>query len=247
MKRVLLASLISLCLSIDAQADSILGIYVGASIWRTDADGGYEVPDYDKFKVDIEESKGETNSMLYVALEHPIPFLPNVRLAQTNITHAGNGQYSFLAGTPVRFKGEMELNHTDLTFYYEVLDNYLSLDLGVTVRTFDGFLAVGFNANKSAIDSTLGMLFAKAQIELPLTGLGLGLELQGGDRNGEKATDANIYLQYETSVGIGIASGYRSLDTEVDAKARDPRTQKKLDATVDFKINGPYLSLFYHF
>ena len=247
MKKALITGLISFCISISANADSVIGIYAGASIWKTDADGGYEVPDYDGFNVEIEESKGETNSMAYVALEHPMPYLPNIRVMQTNISHEGNGQYSFTGLSSVSFEGEMELNHTDFTFYYEVLDNYLSLDLGLTARVFDGYLSIGFSDAKSEIDSTLGMAFAKAQVELPLTGLGVGLELQGGDSGSEKGLDTNLFLQYESPIGIGIAGGYRSLDTQVDAKAKHPITKKTLGATVDFKIEGPYLSIFYHF
>jgi len=246
MKRVLFLGLITLCASMSTQADSVFGIYTGASIWRTDATGGYEVPAYDGFQVDIAESKGENNSILYFAIEHPVPYLPNARLAQSNISHDGNGEYSFDVIPAVEFEGEMELNHTDITLYYEVLDNFISLDLGLTARMFDGFLSVGFSEDKSDLNSTLGLLYAKTQVELPLTGLGVGLELQGGKKSNEEATDANIYLQYETSIGIGITGGYRSLDTEISAKAKHPLTKKKLDATADFTIEGPYLSIFYH-
>ena len=73
------------------------------------------------------------------------PALPNVKLQHTRLGSRGEGLLSrrfrlddveFFAGGTV--STELDLTHTDAVMYYELLDNVVSLDLGGTLRVFNG-------------------------------------------------------------------------------------------------------------
>src|SRR5690606_18764663 len=112
--------------------------------------------------------------------EHPVPYLPNIRLGQTNLTHDGFGVLHFL-GTDYAFRGTIDLSHTDVTGYYEVLDNIVSLDLGLTARIFDGEIKTDFIASTIPLDSVYALLYANVQVDIPATGLALGAIMNVGD------------------------------------------------------------------
>ena len=74
-----------------------------------------------------------------------MPLLPNIRLQHSDLNWSGNGWINAgtdLNGTPFVVAEQadisLDLSHTDATFYYEVLDNVVDLDLGITARLFDG-------------------------------------------------------------------------------------------------------------
>ena len=264
MKKVLLAGLLTLCTSISAQAETALGFYAGSALWKTDADGSIEVPELGGYTIDMDKSTltDENNSMHYFAIEHPVTGLPNFRITQTNIKHEGQGSFSYFGQTST-IKGEVDLGHTDFTFYYKPVNNIFVLDLGATIRVFDGHLKVDFSDQETPLDSTFALLYIKAAAEFPF-GLNFGIDINYGDQEimndlsfdafnelgitdedkDEKGLDINTFIQYESPLGIGISAGYRSLDTDIGAEAK--AFNKTYDATVEFKINGPYLSIIYH-
>jgi len=130
-----------------AQAD-VLGFGAQVGYWDSKLSGdvaanGGSVDVKDELDLD-----GESSSQLSLYLEHPIPLLPNVRVAYINIDQTARGQLSdnfdgISAGSDVR--SDLELEQLDVTLYYEVLDNWVNLDLGLTVRDFSGDLLVQGN------------------------------------------------------------------------------------------------------
>ncbi len=73
--------LIILCLSNKSDADTLLGLYAGAQTWNMQTSGGFSSND-DNANFNFDE---QANSNLYVAFEHPVPLIPNVKLQRTVI------------------------------------------------------------------------------------------------------------------------------------------------------------------
>ena len=209
----------------NAQADTILGFYIGAYAWQTGISGDFDIDGAGTFSIDDSDLDDETSTVIYAALEHPVPVLPNIRLTQTDI--------EFEEGDAV-----LDLNHTDVHLYYEVLDNIVSIDLGIVARMYDGEVVADFSGGgtpfEEEIDSSQALGYILVRGDLPFTGLALGAELAAGQ---DSTTDANLYIEYETPIGLGFAAGYRSLTTDLEIDD---------DNNADLDIDGGYLSIFFH-
>ena len=187
MKALASAALIGLGLGLAnvTHADTLLGLYVGGGSIDYDLSG--EVKDLEQNNandLDLEDDlglEGESGSYFYVALEHGIPVVPNFRFAYSDITESATNTtetvIDFGGETfPVdsRIKTDLDFSHYDLTMYYELLDNWVNLDLGLTVRKLDGQLEVkGYqvgNPNfiitaKEDLDFAVPLLYGKAQFD----------------------------------------------------------------------------------
>ena len=87
LKRLLVIAPIALLGSTPARAD-FLGVYVGAGVWGQDF-AGSAVSD-----VSIEDQLGFADNsgvQAYFRFEHPVPMLPNIRIARGDIEDAGVG------------------------------------------------------------------------------------------------------------------------------------------------------------
>ena len=233
-------------------ADQI-GVFAGASAWQQDFDGF--VSDLDaatpvevNFQDDLGLDENDSN-VIYVALEHPIPFLPNLQLKRTSIEIDGAntldrqieyGGQTFNVSTAI--VSEADLSHTDVTAYYQLLDNYVSLDLGLTARFFDGFVEIqddtGANSGRVEFDSPVPLLFVKARADLPLSGAYVsvsGNALGDGDNS---FTDMQGTIGWESDYGLGVEAGYRILDLELDDLD---------DVSAELTIDGAFAGLMYHF
>ena len=87
LKKFLVIAPITLFGTTAAQAD-FLGIYVGAGFWGQDF-AGSAVSD-----VSIENQLGLADNsgvQAYFRFEHPVPMLPNIRIARSDIEDAGVG------------------------------------------------------------------------------------------------------------------------------------------------------------
>ena len=86
MKKCLLATLVGCALfSASSHADTIAGVYAGAQVWQTDTTGGFA----DSSSTADFNFDDETNTALYVAFEHPLPFVPNVKIGHTTLDNSG--------------------------------------------------------------------------------------------------------------------------------------------------------------
>lgn len=235
-------------LPLAASADA-LGFRVGAYRWMQAFDGTVE---YGPDKIDIEDTLGlddDDNNVYFFALEHPIPILPNVMLSRTEIDVSATNDISetftfndetFVASDTVRT--EADLSHTDLTLYYEILDNWVSLDIGLTVRAFDGGITLRSTTESADLDldGAIPLLYAAVKFDLPLTGLYAGGDINAISYNDSAVTDYKINLGYEMSFGLGVEAGFRSF--HIDYEDEDDSDEK-----ADITIDGAYLGVFYHF
>jgi outer membrane protein len=198
----------------------VLGFSVGAQYWNYDVDGQVKSPLAANDFVGIDFA--DNNDLnFYVAFEHPVPFLPNLKLQQNNIQAAGLIPVSddnYLNGQEIPVMGDIDLTHTDLMLYYELLDNWVNLDLGLSIKYFNGYSQFKYESlidDKSKFDDLIPMLYAKAQFDLPLTGFSVAATAEALSFDSNKVTDIDLALKYQNKIGFGADLGYRVLDVDL--------------------------------
>ena len=225
-----------------SQAD-VVGLGASVSYWKSDVTG--QAANKNSV-IDVEndldlESDSNASGSLY--LEHPVPVLPNVRLSSTSIQQSGRSALSTnydvftdVSGSGVDVKSELDLDELDLTLYYEVLDNWANLDLGLTARDMSGELIVretsgSQRVSKTKIDAVIPMGYLAVRFDLPMTGVSLGADGNFISYSGDSIYDANAYGQYEISA-LQLRAGYRQMS--IDYEDSDDR--------LDIEIGGPFVS-----
>ncbi len=184
--------------------------------------------------VDLEKDlkwSDEGDIFLKAYLEHPLPILPNIKLGYNKFGHSGSGEVtkgfsfggeSFGIGTDV--DTEFDLKMYDLTLYYEILDNWVNLDLGLNVKYLDGFISVkGTNIltqqlidEYSEIKTPIPMLYAKAQFDVPSTDLSFLAEGNYVSYDGNTLYDAQLGVRYSFLLGLGLEVGYKAMKIKLN-------------------------------
>lgn len=231
------------------QADTVFGFYAGAGTWQQEYSGDVQSG---LTRVDVEDDLGMTdddsNIVLYAAIEHPIPVLPNLRAQYLKVDTSGEN----VLDRTIEFNGEtfiisealstsVELTQADAVLYYELLDNVVSLDLGLAISMIEGEIAVigTFDSAVAEFDEIIPMLYGKVRGDLPFTGFWVAAEAQGMKYDGNGLMQANAHVGYESDVGLGFEIGYRLMQLEIDS------FEDVDNAEVD--IAGPYAAINFHF
>lgn len=207
------------------------GIHLGLGQWQTDFSGSLAgISDNDL------NFKQANNGAMYLAVEHPIPLLPNVRLSYQVLEQKGSTNLQTVVAQP-----KIDISYTDAVFYYELLDNWISFDLGLGLRYYDGtstLVAGGVQVEDIKVDVYLPTLYADANFDLPLTGLAVGANFNGGSLNDTEYTEmsARVSYMFDSVVDFGAELGY---------KQKNLTRIKGLDLDGDF--SGPYFMLKAHF
>jgi outer membrane protein len=244
MKRLILGTL---CVAVaSASSADVLGLKAGASVWNADFSG--EVQSGPE-PVDLASDLGfsdENYAQAYVSLELPIPLLPSARLQYTALDQEAAGQLN-TTFEGVDYNGatttSLDLTHVDLVVYWELLDNVVSLDLGVQGKIMDGELVLSGQSEGQevvttvAIDETLPLLYGAIGADLPLTGLGVYLSVAGITYEDNQVTDINAKVFYDMKL-IGFEGGWRELRMQLDDLS---------DVNADVAVGGPYLGVNLHF
>ncbi|MDO6445188.1 TIGR04219 family outer membrane beta-barrel protein [Colwellia sp. 1_MG-2023] len=146
MKKALLTASVFTLLSGIAQADTLAGLYIGGQVWDTEATGIFGESNN---QVNFNLSDKQQGSY-FIAVEHPIPFIPNAKIAKTSLETQGNttldreitfDDNTFIEGSVV--DAGFNVSYVDYTLYYELFDNGLfSFDIGLTGRDFNGDVTV---------------------------------------------------------------------------------------------------------
>lgn len=192
-----------------AQADTLGGIYVGAQYWDLASDGTIKDEEHNASATfDLgDEAKGSA----WIAIEHPIPLLPNFKARYNQLDGEGSAIATgniiidgseFSSEQPINL--DAKLDHADLVLYYELLDNDLvALDLGLNVKLGDfeltatGVDPVGGPISQSgSYSGPIPLLYAAGEIGLPLTGLGVFGEVSGLAYSGNQLYDAQAGVGY---------------------------------------------------
>lgn len=225
-----------------AQAD-VMGLGATIGYWDSDLSG---TAASGSDRVDVENDLDLSNNdevNLSAFLEHPVPLLPNVRLSYVRIDQTGRGELSsgfdgVPAGVPV--DSELDWRQTDLTLYYEILDNWVNLDLGLTARDLDAELEVsdeaGLTRSTTDVDAVVPMVYAASRFDLPLTGLSVGVSGNLVSYGGDSLYDYDLFGQYQI-YGVQVRAGYREMAVDYEDG----------DDSLDIDVGGPFASVGFSF
>ena len=234
-----------LALSGSAATADVLSFSIGGGVWNEDPSGGiYKVVDTTEVNVKDEFFwKEESQGYLFATLEHPVPILPNVRLSYVTLDHAGSGNVTGFDFDGVTYSGnvanDFKIAQTDLLFYYEVLDNVVSLDLGLSARIMDIDYKINDAVNNTAdsVSATIPMLYGLIGGS-PMPGMLISAEGYYMTYDGSTVSDFNAKIAYTTDYFIGFEGGYRSQTIELD-------DVDSTNANLDFK--GPFIGAYLKF
>ena len=255
MKKYCLAAALSMaCLAPTAQADTLLGLYLGVDGWQSDNSGSFaQDGNLQSFKFD-----DETFTSYYAALEHPVPLIPNIKLKYTELELNGDttldetfsfGGSDYVVGTQVGTVSD--LSHVDYILYYEIFDNDLvSIDLGVNAKQFDGEITVTGTSQEGGPSTTervdfsgfVPLVYGRAEVGLPLTGLSVFFEGSLLAIDDSKVQDYQMGVAYalldNLAIDMDIKAGYRSMTLELDDID---------DIYTDLDASGPFAGIQIHF
>ena len=191
------------------------------------------------------ENSAQTSMVLI--LEHPIAALPNFRYQGYNLDSSDSSQVNPQIGEtenggtlgPTSF----DLDHEDIVLYYQLLNNWIDLDMGVDIKRFDGEVSqAGSAGNSIDVDETIPLLYLSARINLPINGLYLGAAFNSSiidvGLSDSTAQDSTIALGYETGTGLGIEGGVKSFSVELNDSE---------DLNTDLEYDGLFLNGYYNF
>lgn len=225
--------LFSLLFPLNSYAD-VIGVKADASYWNFNGSSKNEASAQQLPRDN--DLKRQGTGQLSIALEHPIPLLPNVKIKYVNLdsqSEVGSG-----------FGSDVELNNTNYILYYELLDNIVSADIGVAATHLDGEVRQTSAALSQRYDLSdfLPSLYAQAGVKLPFTGLSLKAEGSYGRLDDTRINDFQGELQYDFIdnfvVDMGAKLGYRIMNI-------DHKQDHLGDLKLEFK--GPYIGLDVHF
>lgn len=253
-KHTLLSGLVfgSILIPSLVQADNI-GLYAGIGQWNADASGFVSEGNNDPDIVDLQETLAiddDSGVQAYIAIEHPIPLLPNIRLQHTEIDLNGSNQitenFSFDGQNydiNTQVDSQFDLTHTDATLYWQLWDTVLGVDIGLTARKFSGeiiLVAEGDDVSESAqedIDYTVPLLYTRIGVKFPFTGLTADVRGNFISYDDDSFTDIVARINYEAAFGLGLEAGYRKIELDIE--------EGNFEA--DLEISGIYAGISYHF
>jgi outer membrane protein len=235
MKKAIIAASLAAILSTGVQADTLLGLYIGGHMWANEATGSFGEKDSGgevnqaSFNFD-DESQGS----YFIALEHPIPLIPNVKISSTTLDTVGTGTFSgsfIFEGVPydenTSLDTTFDASYVDYTLYYELLDNdLLTFDFGITARDLDTQINVVGNVGGIQESTDLSgsaivpLLYINTIIGLPFTGFNIFAEGNFLSYGGSSIYDYQVGVSYalldNIAVDLDVNLGYRTVGLELD-------------------------------
>ncbi|NMH61466.1 TIGR04219 family outer membrane beta-barrel protein [Alteromonas ponticola] len=254
MKKALLTTSFIALFASPVMADTVAGLYVGGQGWQTETSGSFA----DNNSMANFNFEDETNTAIYAAVEHPLPFIPNVKINHTSLDSKGDttlqsdftfNDNTYTANTTVATVSD--LTTTDFILYYELFDNDLvSFDVGLNGKYVDGILSVASLATdeepavegRREFSGVVPMLYSRVQVGLPFTGLAAYAEGSYLSVDDHKLSDFQVALAYSfiDSIAVDMTAqlGYRRVN--VDIEDLD-------DVYADMKFDGAFAGLEIHF
>jgi len=237
MKKTMIAVSLGM-LSMTAQAD-VVGLYVGGHVWDNEATGSIsESTDLQTFNFDDEQQ-----ASFYIAVEHPLPFIPNAKIAKSTLDTNGNvtltddfnfGDETFESGSAV--DTTFDLSYVDYTLYYELFDNgALSFDFGLTARKVDSEISATSTVSTTdsedetvtetltgdlSVSEFIPMLYVSTEIGLMFTGMNIFAEGNFLSFDDHVHYDYQLGVSYELvdniAVDVNLMAGYRAVKLELE-------------------------------
>jgi outer membrane protein len=244
MKKLLAVAIVA-AIPMMAQADLLFTVKAGASSWNAEATGDVDGDtDVGKDGLNLDS---ENNNVLFVAFEHPLPVLPNIKIMKTDLDLTGEGtaDINFLGQS---FTGEtssqFDLSHTDLTLYWGVPlpIPYLDINFGLTARQFDGLVSVkekntGAEKERVDLDFTMPMGYLNVDLDTPF-GIYARADLNAIAYGDNGISDMAIAVGYTLPipfVDVNLEAGRRVISVKTDEDTADVET--------DIEVAGMFFGL----
>jgi len=250
----LAAVMASSVVATSVQADTI-GVYLGGQVFNSNASGLFgEKNDQIDFNLDTERQ-----GSFFIALEHPLPFIPNLKISSVKLDTQGitslvadftYGGTTFPSDSSA--STDFKTDYIDYTAYYELFDNDLiTFDLGLTVRDINADVSVaGTTATTPPVSSTaklsastyVPLVYVAANIGIPSTDFNIYGEGNFLSVNGQSLHDYQVGVSYELvdnlAVDVNLTAGYRNIKFKL----------KDVDNLyTDIEFSGAYVGAVVHF
>lgn len=229
MKKAILATSLALVVSSNAQADSLLGLYIGGQVWVSQADGAFGEGAADQAVFNFDD---QNQGNYFIAFEHPIPLIPNVKLASTTLDTIGGTtlKTSFTIGgetyeADATLDTTFDTSYIDYTLYYELFDNDLfTFDFGLTARDLDSKIGIVEPATSKSSDLSvsgfLPLFYVNTVFGLPFTGFNVFAEANFLSYDDNTIYDYQVGVSYalldNLAVDLDLTLGYRGLKLELN-------------------------------
>ncbi len=129
-----------------SKANPLFQLKLGGGNWFASIDGelGSSTTPITTSELGVNDDPQE---FYYLEIEHDFPVLPYVRLEKLNYGHIATQTVprEFTLDTVTfpetsTIRTDINLDYTEISFYYPVLSSWLSIDLGLSGRQYDGFI-----------------------------------------------------------------------------------------------------------
>jgi len=216
-----------LCTS--AQADTLLGLYIGGHMWVNQAEGSFGEGSDNQAAFNFND---ENQGGFFVAIEHPIPLIPNIKIASTTLDTVGgatiSGSFTFEGETysaNSALDTTFDASYVDYTFYYELFDNdLLTFDFGITARDLESQITVVEQATTQnsnlSVSGIIPLLYVNTVIGLPFTGFNVFAEANFLSYDDNTVYDYQIGVSYELldnlAIDLDLILGYRAVKLELN-------------------------------
>jgi outer membrane protein len=240
------SSLLVLAALNPVRADFV-GLNIGANHWMPDVTGSFKsntstTDTTINLKNDL-GYKDDSSTSLSLSFEHPVPFIPNIKYSGYDLNSSSVGSASFnFKGKPYTgiINSTLDLSHNDIVLYYELLDNWVNVDLGLDFKKFDGKVSVSDTTNSETIDvdETIPMLYLAARFDLPLTGMYIGANIQQLSVGDNSSEDTTLMVGYESKSGLGVEGGIKTFSLDL---------QDSNNLNTNLEYDGIYLNGYFHF
>ena len=208
-----------------SMADTVLGGEINLGFYTHSPKGTLE---YQGNSIDIIDTLNwETSSDIVASLyfEHPIPMLPNLKLGYSSLDNEGKERLSqeisfagqhFSANTEVT--SGLALKITDTTLYYELADNWISIDFGLTAKYLDGSAYVESSVTKErkSFTAIIPLVYSKLRFEIPTTDIAFQMEGNYVAYENTIVYDIEAGIRYTVMLGAGVEIGYKQIKLKID-------------------------------
>jgi outer membrane protein len=241
---VLILLALSLTLTTTAQAEFI-GLNIGTSNRTPSLSNSFNNTS-DLFNQADDDQ--EQPSLLFI-LEHSISALPNVKYQGFNLDSTGSdmlngGSLSFNNQAPGLgpVSSSFDLSNSDFILYYELMDNWVNLDFGLDLKSFNGEVSLygdGSNTTIYPVDEIIPLFYLSARFDLPFDGFYIGADINSNFSVSDSiAEDSTFMLGYQSDNGVRVEGGIKRFSLDLNST-------NDLDANLEY--NGLYLNGFIPF
>jgi outer membrane protein len=244
--RIVLATSAFMLLTIGNADAEFIGVNIGAN----PSGAAFSSPSSSIDLVDdLDVDRAQQSSMVLI-LEHPIAALPNIRYQGYNLDSTDSSStdpaIGFNGGALSAGKvsaSSFDLNQDDIVLYYQLLNNWIDLDMGVDLKRFDGRVSPsGYSASDIDVDETIPLLHLSARVDLPISGLYIGADINSNfvdlGISQSTAQDSTFKLGYASGNGIGIEGGIKSFAVQLNDTN---------NLNTDLEYDGLFVNGYYNF